>query len=630
MTEATELAARLRAGQPGGLVTLERAPASAAVADLKTKGVRVAWLDGPTSREALFAELDRGLRFPSYFGRNWDALIEVLAFSDPVDDRPVLLIWHDPAALDAKARRRSGRSSRTPPASDMPQRSARCWSSRWRRAVSTPFPSRSARMGKIHHVALIVSSIEDALGLWRDMLGLELETVMDIPQDRVRIAFLGVGESKVELVEPTDDTTGVARFLASKGEGFHHVCFEVKDLSETLLRLGIDGLELIDSAPRRGAEGPGRVPAPALVPGRAGRADRGARWPVLGRPRVLGEWLGRPEREHQGQLTLDLIRQPEVVGRPLHQEVRTPGQERVLDEGLDAQAGIDERGHDLAEAVVPAVLDDALADIGRGVGVGAGHLEAERVAVLPVRVVQAEFAWRDALVLEGLVTGWASVMKKMPPGARKCATTRGPRADIRQPAKDAARGVDDVEGPVEVGRQVVQVRLDEPRLREAQVRRQRRRQLDGRRRQVRAGDASAESRERQRVDPEVALQVEEGLAGDVADELELVRLDPAAALSEGREVVEVALGMDPGPDVPQPLVGGDRPRLRVSITAGTRRTGRPELRPRVAAEPDDLAGEVADPGLLLARQLPSSSSTRSIQRPAMRVDGSRRRSARRP
>ena len=111
-------------------------------------------------------------------------------------------------------------------------------------------------MGKIHHVALIVSSIEDALGLWRDMLGLELETIMDIPQDRVRIAFLGVGESKIELVEPTDDTTGVARFLASKGEGFHHVCFEVDDLAETLLRLGIDGLELIDSAPRRGAEGP--------------------------------------------------------------------------------------------------------------------------------------------------------------------------------------------------------------------------------------------------------------------------------------------------------------------------------------------------------------------------------------
>ena len=111
-------------------------------------------------------------------------------------------------------------------------------------------------LGKVHHVALIVASIEASLGLWRDFLGLELETTMDIPNDRVRIAFLAVGESKVELVEPTDDTTGVARFLATKGEGFHHVCFEVANLAETLLRLEIDGLELIDSAPRRGAEGP--------------------------------------------------------------------------------------------------------------------------------------------------------------------------------------------------------------------------------------------------------------------------------------------------------------------------------------------------------------------------------------
>ena len=111
-------------------------------------------------------------------------------------------------------------------------------------------------LGKVHHVALIVRSIDDALGLWRDQLGLELETVMDIPQDRVRIAFLGIGESKVELVEPIDDTTGVARFLAGKGEGFHHVCFEVPDLAAALRRLAGEGLELIDPAPRRGAEGP--------------------------------------------------------------------------------------------------------------------------------------------------------------------------------------------------------------------------------------------------------------------------------------------------------------------------------------------------------------------------------------
>ena len=110
--------------------------------------------------------------------------------------------------------------------------------------------------GRIHHVAIVVRSIEASLVLWRDYLGLRLETILDIPFDRVRIAFLEVGESKVELVEPTDDTTGVARFLASRGEGFHHVCLEVGSLSDELTRLGIEGIELIDSAPRRGAEGP--------------------------------------------------------------------------------------------------------------------------------------------------------------------------------------------------------------------------------------------------------------------------------------------------------------------------------------------------------------------------------------
>jgi len=117
-------------------------------------------------------------------------------------------------------------------------------------------PPAIGRLGKVHHVALVVRSIDESLGFWRDALGLEPESVVEVTSDRVRIAFLGVGESKVELVEPTDDTTGVARFLASKGEGFHHVCFEVPNLAETLLRLEIDGLELIDSAPRRGAEGP--------------------------------------------------------------------------------------------------------------------------------------------------------------------------------------------------------------------------------------------------------------------------------------------------------------------------------------------------------------------------------------
>lgn len=117
-------------------------------------------------------------------------------------------------------------------------------------------PDAIRHLGRVHHVAVIVADLDRALGFWHDILGLPVELVLPIVQDRVTIAFLPVGESKVELVMPTDDTTGVARFLAARGEGFHHVCLEVANLAETLLRLEIDGIELIDSAPRKGAEGP--------------------------------------------------------------------------------------------------------------------------------------------------------------------------------------------------------------------------------------------------------------------------------------------------------------------------------------------------------------------------------------
>jgi len=109
---------------------------------------------------------------------------------------------------------------------------------------------------KVHHVAVVVRDLEAALTFYRDRLRLPLELVLPIESDHVRIAFLGVGESKIELVEPTDDTTGVARFLASRGEGFHHVCLEVADVDAELLRLAAAGVELIDTAARRGAEGP--------------------------------------------------------------------------------------------------------------------------------------------------------------------------------------------------------------------------------------------------------------------------------------------------------------------------------------------------------------------------------------
>jgi methylmalonyl-CoA epimerase len=117
-------------------------------------------------------------------------------------------------------------------------------------------PARVRSLGKVHHVAVIVRDIDHSLGFWRDMLGLPVDLVLPIERDGVTIAFLPVGESKVELVQPTDETTGVARFLESKGEGFHHVCFEVPDINAALTRLELDGIEVIDRVARKGAEGP--------------------------------------------------------------------------------------------------------------------------------------------------------------------------------------------------------------------------------------------------------------------------------------------------------------------------------------------------------------------------------------
>jgi methylmalonyl-CoA epimerase len=112
------------------------------------------------------------------------------------------------------------------------------------------------RFSRVHHVAYIVRDLESALGFYRDTLGLTVGLVLPIESDEVVIAFLDVGETKVELVQPTSTTTGVARFLESRGEGFHHVCFETPDLDAALDDLKGRGVELIDDRARRGAEGP--------------------------------------------------------------------------------------------------------------------------------------------------------------------------------------------------------------------------------------------------------------------------------------------------------------------------------------------------------------------------------------
>ena len=110
--------------------------------------------------------------------------------------------------------------------------------------------------GRIHHVATVVRDLESAVKFHAEVLGLPLEQIADVPSQEVRIAFLTAGGSKIELVAPTNSTSGVARFLETKGEGFHHLCLEVTDIDAELQRLAATGIQLINTAAVEGVEGP--------------------------------------------------------------------------------------------------------------------------------------------------------------------------------------------------------------------------------------------------------------------------------------------------------------------------------------------------------------------------------------
>ena len=108
---------------------------------------------------------------------------------------------------------------------------------------------------KIDHIAIVVPNIPEALTFWRDALGLELSHLEEVPEQEALIAFLPTGESEVELVEPTTESSGMARFMAKRGPGMHHICFEVDDIEGTLARLKEQGVQLINEEPTIGAGG---------------------------------------------------------------------------------------------------------------------------------------------------------------------------------------------------------------------------------------------------------------------------------------------------------------------------------------------------------------------------------------
>lgn len=108
---------------------------------------------------------------------------------------------------------------------------------------------------RLDHIGVAVRSIEEVLPLWRDVLGLELEAIEDVPEVRVRVAKLSTGNTTIELVEPCAGEEATRRFLEKRGEGIHHVCLEVEDLAAATAELSRRGLAPILAAPREGAGG---------------------------------------------------------------------------------------------------------------------------------------------------------------------------------------------------------------------------------------------------------------------------------------------------------------------------------------------------------------------------------------
>jgi methylmalonyl-CoA/ethylmalonyl-CoA epimerase len=110
-------------------------------------------------------------------------------------------------------------------------------------------------MRRIHHVGVVVKRLVDGYRFYRDVLGLPLLREAELPDQGVRAALLGAGDSELELLEPLAASTPVGRFLERRGEGLHHLCFETADLTASLASLKARQVELIDAAPRRGLAG---------------------------------------------------------------------------------------------------------------------------------------------------------------------------------------------------------------------------------------------------------------------------------------------------------------------------------------------------------------------------------------
>jgi methylmalonyl-CoA/ethylmalonyl-CoA epimerase len=108
---------------------------------------------------------------------------------------------------------------------------------------------------RIEHIGIAVKDLESAIGTYEKLLGVRCYAVEEVPDQHVRTAFFRLGESKIELLESTSPDGPIAKFIAKRGEGVHHIGYAVGDIHTTLRDLASGGVRLIDSEPRKGAEG---------------------------------------------------------------------------------------------------------------------------------------------------------------------------------------------------------------------------------------------------------------------------------------------------------------------------------------------------------------------------------------
>ena len=108
---------------------------------------------------------------------------------------------------------------------------------------------------KINHLGIATKGIDEALKFWQDALGLENVHTETVEDQKVRVAMLPIGESRIELLEPTSEDSPISKFLEKRGGGIHHIAVEVEDIDAALMKLKQEGARLIDENPRVGAEG---------------------------------------------------------------------------------------------------------------------------------------------------------------------------------------------------------------------------------------------------------------------------------------------------------------------------------------------------------------------------------------